>query len=153
MSLRRGLVLVLLVPLLALGIAQPAQANYRQRALLLWRLPGTPVIQIQIQGPNQMMQLRRVAANYDRRTPEIRVYPYGTCRAHPERVCVIVRVQDFGNTGWWGHSDADSNGSRVIRLNTRYGYHQHIACHEFGHVLGIGHHWSAGCVNDSTWAQ
>lgn len=32
MSLRRGLVLVLLVPLLALGIAQPAQADYRQRA-------------------------------------------------------------------------------------------------------------------------
>lgn len=69
------------------------------------------------------MNLRRVAANYDRRTPEIRVYPYGTCRAHPERVCVIVRVQDFGNTGWWGHSDADSNGSRVIRL---------VACHEHG---------------------
>ena len=72
----------------------------------------------------------------------------GGCKAHPHATCLRVHKADFGDNGMYAWTTfSDEKGHRDIFLNTHYqdasGKYADI-CHEFGHVLGMGHHKKLG---------
>jgi hypothetical protein len=67
--------------------------------------------------------------------------------------CVNVYNANYGATGWTGMTTRSVNSSNYItsayvQLNDYYGgtaaQHRNTACHETGHVLGLGHNGSTG---------
>jgi hypothetical protein len=82
-------------------------------------------------------------------------YRWQTCPYIAGTHCVGVYNNDYGATGWVGWTnyafDANRNlvDSRVtVYLNDHYpitaARHRKSACHELGHVLGLGHNSSSG---------
>lgn len=78
--------------------------------------------------------------------------------------CVPVRSGNYGRTGWVGLTSRTLNSagtyatSASIKLNNSYGgtlsQHWNTACHETGHVLGLGHNVSTGsCLYSSRTSQ
>ncbi|MGP3979687.1 matrixin family metalloprotease [Streptomyces sp. KR80] len=81
------------------------------------------------------------------------------------RHCVHAYSGNYGATGWTGLTNYSYNSSRYLvdgsvsmKLNDHYGgsaaEHRNTACHEAGHVLGLGHSTSTtSCMYGSRTSQ
>lgn len=118
---------------------------------------GGPNLDLQLQGGHKKLyHMIAVAHNYDKRIGGLRIHVYGTCKAHPHRFCAKVRIKNYGwKGGWWGQTTFHKWG-RLIQINTYQVYYplknnQMVACHELGHVLGLMHHTTPGCVSNTNY--
>lgn len=103
-------------------------------------------IQIQIDAPKSAWGLRKAAREDDRLLKGVRIHTHGKCSDRPRALCVKVTVGDFGE-GWYALTSFPKIDKRTIQFNTHYTdykFHAAAAAHEFGHVLGLGHHLMHG---------
>jgi hypothetical protein len=105
---------------------------------------------IQLQAPEHSWGIRKVARQINQEVPGLHIRRHGKCADRPELYCARVIVADFGRyeTGgvsWIGEYSAP-DGVDTIKLNASFRPRQGTACHELGHLLGLPHHNSRGCV-------
>ena len=137
-----ALILALLIPPAAATASDTT--NYPQ---VVWGIPKvSDPVNVQLQGPDNVWRIRKVADTVREKVPGLRIRLYGTCAERPNYHCVTIRVRDYGATAWSGQTTAYGDG-RLIQLNSHYGNHYYVGCHELLHALGMMHHryWH-GCL-------
>lgn len=116
------------------------------------------VLDIQIEGDEGDWGVRAVAKVYDRAVPGIRIFVKGTCAQRPHAQCITVEqyeetAEESTRGAWWGYQQTPGPGRRLVALNTHYGLSPYVACHEFGHALGLAHHTrKVGCIGTGVGA-
>ena len=129
--------------------AHAVAADATDRPEVLYPLPrigfSPGPVKLAIHKGHGYWGLRHFAREVDRELADVRIYEHGGCAAHPNSVCVKVQVKDFGRTPWAALTTF-TDPTRTIQLNSHYQYGENYAevCHEFGHVLGLGHHKMLG---------
>lgn len=139
------ILLALLALILPLAVPPAATASdttdYPQ---VVW--PVSKPVHVQLQGPTDVWRIRQVADTIRTQVPEVWIRLYGTCAERPTYTCVTIRVRDYGAVGWSGQTTAYGSG-RLIQLNSHYGNHYYVGCHELLHALGEMHHrYYHGCL-------
>lgn len=99
-------------------------------------------IRIVIQGPRYTHGLRAFAREADAQLPGVTIYPHSTCKAHPRAECVKYSARHYGANKNWYAQTVMIDPTRMIMVNLDLpNDHMHaVVTHEFGHVLGLGHH-------------
>lgn len=141
-------IIALLVAITAsISLASPANAQDLREYM---RYPLEPQINtLVIEGPNRAWGLRYVAEHVDDRVPRFNIISKQgvQCSSYTGVMCVKVVIDYYGATGWHGTA-ALGAWTRTITFNESYGKSQHVACHEFMHVMGLDHNPYQGCVAD-----
>lgn len=126
---------------------------------------GGPLLRpdLQVEAPRWSWGVRHFAREVAREVPGLRIRTRGTCAANPRAVCLRVVIGDWSDeqmhrmtpgVGWYALTSYPRPSLRVIRLNERVtptANRYAVMAHEFGHVLGLGHHRMHGV--DGGWAD
>lgn len=91
--------------------------------------------------------LRKFIRESDRALPGMRITRHGSCAERPRAVCVQVVVDDFDNNYYASVLiSPDPTATRYMHFNSSNPHYlpQAVAAHEFGHILGLGHHAKRG---------
>lgn len=147
MKLRTALAGIALAAGAVVGVSAPTTTASAMTKTPQVAIPSAPrgYATFALDAPAHAWGIRRVARYWDRHVPAIRVYTTGGCSVHPSAYCITVSVQDYGETRWLAQTFPYPVLN--IELNSHWHYrHQAVACHEFGHALGLDHHAGTGCV-------
>lgn len=105
-------------------------------------------VKLQIMGEVTYPGLSAIADEANDLLPDVRIWNGlggTTCADRPEAVCCRVEVLDLGDNGAYALTyvwpDAPTH-YRLMQFNTFYDHPipEALSAHEFGHVLGMGHH-------------
>lgn len=130
---------------LALTVAGPASAADDSRANPWIQYPylwDDTALVFQPVDLGYRWRLKATVENYDQRLGMFRMM-VGKCANHPNARCIRVREIDRPNYKNWGEWRFDK---WTVVLNAAGGRAREVTCHELGHVMGLGHHRSSGCV-------
>lgn len=165
---RRLARLSLLVALLSAPLA-PAQAEEVPEAP---HVPAVAVLAIEDRTEGRWPGLDRAIYSWSR-TRFVEVVKVTSCDALPETYCATAVVGEYGaespfEGGWIGLAEPTGYGRANLYLNTAhadystpFGRHEiaATACHEIGHLFGIGHPEYPdgvsvdGCLTNSGWGK
>jgi hypothetical protein len=108
-----------------------------------------PSAHLVVQGEGRLA--RAVLADYRDRLTNVKIHLRPTCAERPDWTCLTVVKADYGNIGWAAGTLLLPEGGREVRINTLFTDNRRaIYCHEFGHVLGLGHHALVnGCLGST----
>ena len=138
------------------GPASAVAADATDRPEVMYPLPVTNV-QID-KTPDGAWGLRRFAREVEGQVPGLNIHETGTCKDRPRAVCVHVVIGTWdpdqetalvGFNQWGAVTTFPTYMDRTIYLNTSTVNHYSTVVHEFGHVLGMGHHKMHGV--DGGW--
>lgn len=133
--------------------AQASEVTDEPKVVYPWPVTDG-VTYIQMDAPDFIYGMRTAAKQVDDALEDVRIFRKGSCADRPWAYCLTVKVErhdESGYVGWfipWGFNPRPAWGE--IILNTKYDLGRRVACHEFGHAMGIEHHNRAGCVGYPT---
>lgn len=147
-------ILLAVLPATAHAVADDATRNPEVLWPLVPPVPTSGPIQLAICGHHgHASALRRFAREADTELPGLRIFTgHYACAKHPRAIRVRVRHHHDGtDQGLYADTTFPRPDLRVIHVNLDVpNDHPHaVVCHEFGHVLGLGHHKRHGV--DGAW--
>lgn len=137
---------IVALALMSLLLAAPANAladDATPRPEVQWPLAMRTIT---LETPAGGHGVRKFAREVDSELAGVKVLEHGVCKNRPNTTCVRVVSKHYGDTGWYAQTVFKDWNRRVIQINLDLpnDHPYAVIAHEFGHVLGLGHHAMEG---------